>query len=426
MSHDVRREGGNWFPLFLLSLTITNGLAAQSVFAALQELAKHDLALSDFQLSLLQGLACSIPIAALSLPLGRLVDRGNRVRLLLAMIATWTAGSLLSAYAASFPMLFLARMLAGMGMMCSLPVAISIAADLTPPQRRGFALLLLSIGKIVGVALAFALGGGLVGWLATHPPAWLAQLAPWRGVQLLFGLANVALGLPLLLLREPPRHELGAAASAPFGATMRALWQRRALLVPLFLGQLTVTMADAAAAAWAAPVLVRNYHQQPAEFGNWIGLVLLLSGLGGSIVGGLAADLGQKGRIRGGILGSAMLASFLAIPGAFFPVMPDVTGFAWMLGLLLIAGAVTGVVTATALAVVVPNEMRGLCISLFIVVGAILGLGLAPTLVTLVGDALGGERMLDWGLTLVSLVTSTASAVGFVIALRHEAQWRPR
>jgi MFS family permease len=121
-----------------------------------------------------------------------------------------------------------------------------------------------------------------------------------------------------------------------------------------------------------------------------------------------------------------MLASFLAIPGAFFPVMPAVTGFAWMLGLLLIAGAVTGVVTATALAVVVPNEMRGLCMSLFIVVGAILGLGLAPTLVTLVGDALGGEQMLNWGLTLVSLVTSAVSALGFVFALRHEAQWRPR
>ena len=44
-----------------------------------------ELSLTDAQLGLLQGLAASLPLAALSIPVGILVDRKNRVRLLLAM-----------------------------------------------------------------------------------------------------------------------------------------------------------------------------------------------------------------------------------------------------------------------------------------------------------------------------------------------------
>jgi hypothetical protein len=35
--------------------------------------------------------------------------------------------------------------------------------------------------------------------------------------------------------------------------------------------------------------------------------------------------------------------------------MPTIYGFGWMLALLLTCGAVTGLVTATAIAVLVPN-----------------------------------------------------------------------
>ncbi|NGY05844.1 MFS transporter [Solimonas terrae] len=404
--------------LLLLGSAIACSAATQGVFGPLQEAAKLDLGLSDFQISLVQGLAASLPVAVLSIPLGRMTDRGKRVRLLAAMAVCWTLGTLMTAFAQGFAMLFAARTLAAVGMMCALPVAISIAADLSVPERRGRSLLLLSVARMVGVALSFALGGSLLGRIAAQPPALIAALAPWRGVHLIFGIASALLAIPLLWLREPARHELEGIVSPSFREAMHAIWQRRALLAPLFLGQVTVVMADASAGIWASPVLIRDYGLQPADFGAWMGLIVLLSGLVGSIIGGVLAELGQKGRIPGGLLGGAVLASLLTIPAAFFPVMPTVGGFAAMLTVLVLGGAVAGLITATALAVLLPNELRGVCLGAFVVVGAVFGFGVAPTVVTLVSDLFGGEAHIRDGLTVVTLVTSVVASIGFLVATR--------
>lgn len=401
--------------LLLLALTITTASALRGVFSPLQEVAKLDLGLSDFQMSLIQGVAASIPIAILSIPLGRMVDRSRRHRLLVAMAALWTAGSILTAFADGFTTLFLTRMLAGLGAVCALPVAISMAADLCAPDRRGRSLLLLSLGTVVGGAAAFALGGGLFGALSTEGAAPFAALAPWRAVHLIFGLVSAALLLPLVALREPVRLEVGEAGAA-LGPALRALWARRRFLLPLFIGQISVVMADTAATVWAAPVLTRDFHLQPAEFGGWMGLSLLVAGVLGAVFGGLSADFGHRSRRRGGILFGAVACAALSVPAALFPIMPTVAGFGVMLALLLLAGAATGLITATAIAVLVPNEIRGVCLGAFIVISSIIGLGVAPMLVTFGSAALGGEAHLGMALAVTGVVTAAASLIAFVMA----------
>ena len=176
-------------------------------------------------------------------------------------------------------------------------------------------------------------------------------------------------------------------------------------------------MADAAASIWAAPILERHYNLTPEQYGPWMALVLLGSGLIGAVFGGFAADLGHKSKIKGGILLGAVIAAVLSIPGAFFSVMPDATTFAWLLLVLLTCGAVTGLVTAAAIAVLVPNEIRGVCLGAFIVIGAIIGFGVAPTLVTLIADMLGGEGSLRLALAITGAGTSTLAAIGFISAM---------
>jgi MFS family permease len=411
----ARGSSAAW-PLALLGLTIANAAAMRAVFSPMQEIAEHDLQFNDFEISLIQGVAASIPIALLSVPIGRLTDRGHRARLLMALSALWTAGTFGTVFAADFWQMFFARMLAGVGAMCSLTVAISMAADFSAPEQRGRSLLFLSVGNMTGTAAAFALSGALLGWYGTAPPL-LANLAPWRSVHLAFGAASAALTLLLVTLREPDRREIGEH-SANTGAALRAIWQRRRLLAPLFLGQVTVVMADAAAGIWAAPVLTREFGLQPEQFSGWMGLVILLSGLIGAVLGGVGADLGHRSKMRGGIIVAAVVAAVLSIPGAFFPLMPTILGFALMLALLLTCGAVTGLVTAAAIAVLVPNEIRGVCLGVFIVVGAVIGFGVAPTMVTWVSAAMGGPQALGYGLALTGASTSAIAALGFVVALR--------
>jgi MFS family permease len=401
--------------LLLLATTIASASAMRTVFSPVQEVAAADLHFNDFQMSLLQGLAISIPIGLLAIPVGRMTDRGNRANLLFGLAMLWTIGTALSVFATEFWQIFAARMLAGIGAFSSLTVAISLTADLSSPSTRGRSLMLLSLGNMVGGAAAFAFGGALLGYYA-HATPLIEGLSPWRNVLLVFAGVSLILSLLLLTLREPTRREISESSPA-LSVALRELWERRGLLAPLFLGQVTVVMADAAASIWAAPVLERHYNLTPEQFGGWMGLVILGSGVIGALVGGFAADFGHKSKIKGGILIGAVIAAALSIPGAFFPLMPDATGFAWLLLLLLTCGAITGLVTAAAIAVLVPNEIRGVCLGAFIVVGAIIGFGAAPTMVTLIGDAIGGPDALRYGLAYCGAATSIAATLGFATAL---------
>ena len=101
--------------LLLLALALTIGFTAMGSFATVQEAAKAQLHLSDQTLGIVQGVAAAVPLVLFSVPIGIAVDRMNRVRLLIALAIVWTAGTLLTAFAPSAPVLFLARMLTAIG-----------------------------------------------------------------------------------------------------------------------------------------------------------------------------------------------------------------------------------------------------------------------------------------------------------------------
>ena len=401
-------------PLVALALSMAIGFTAMGSFATVQEGAKAELALSDTMLALIQGVGAAVPLVIFSIPVGILVDRFNRVRLLLALAALWTAGTLLTGYAIGAPMLFVARMMTGIGTTGALTAALSLAADLCRPDQRGRAMLIVSLGKAAGQAGAFAVTGTLFGLFAHGGMG----LLPWRAAHVALALIALALLLPLLLLREPARREVATATHAPFRVLLAALWARRRFLLPLFVGQTSVVMADAAAGIWAAPVLTRVYRQSPDAFAGWMGALILAAGVGGAILGGLAADWGQKKGGRGGVLLGAVVAAAIGTPAALFPLAGSIPLFAAALGTLVLAGTITGLITSVALTILIPNELRGLCIGAFIAIAGLIGFGIAPTLVTLVSGWLGGEAQLAPALAIVGIVTSAISVAAFALAVR--------
>ncbi|WP_235524530.1 MFS transporter [Sphingomonas sp. Leaf230] len=407
-------------PLLALALAMAVGFTMMGSFGTVQEGAKAELHLSDYTLSLIQGLSAALPLAVFSIPIGILVDRYNRVRMMIALALVWTLGTVLTAFAQGVPVLFVARMLTGIGTTGALTAALSLCADFCVPTQRGRAMLIVNLGKSLGVALALGLSGALFGLFAHgDAPAWFSGMMPWRSVHLGLAVISVIAILPLFLLREPARQEVAAGTHAPFKAVAGELWARRVFLIPLFIGQISVVMADAAAGIWVSPVLSRNFHLQPDQFAGWMGTLLFGSGVVGAIVGGLSADRGQKSGRRGGLLIGAIVAAAVGVPAALFPIMPSVPLFGVAVGLLVTCGAVTGVVTSVALTVLIPNELRGLCIGAFIAIAGLIGYGLAPTLVAAASGVLGGEAHLAQGLAIVGVVTSAISVVAFTIAMRR-------
>ena len=407
-------------PLLLLALVATVAFTALGSFGTVQESAKAELDLSDDALALIQGLGAAVPMVLFSVPVGILVDRRNRVRLTMGLAVLWTLGTLLTAFAPSAGWLTAARMLVGIGSTGSLTAALSLCADFCAPAQRGKAMLIVNLGKALGVALGFALTGWLFGLLSDHAaPGWLADVAPWRSTHVLLAMISAMLIVPLLLLREPIRREVEASTNAPFRVVAAELWSRRAFLIPLFAGQIAVVMADVAAGVWVAPVLSRDFGLSPQEFAGWVGALMFGTGVAGAVLGGISADLGQKSKLRGGIILGAVIAAGLGIPAALFPLMPSITGFAIALGVLSLCGAVTGLVVSVALTVLLPNELRGLCIGAFIAVAGLIGFGLAPWIVTRVSAFMGGKTMLAEALAIVGVSVSTLSFLAFIMAMRR-------
>jgi len=71
------------------------------------------------------------------------------------------------------------------------------------------------------------------------------------------------------------------------------------------------------------------------------------------------------------------------------------------------------------LAVRLRKELRVGWLGAFVVIGALIGFGLAPTLVTWVSAALGGSAHLPLALTVVSVGTSAIAFAGFLSAARE-------
>jgi MFS family permease len=407
-----------WGAVLLLALILFGGAVLRTVFSPLQEAAKLDLRLTDFHISLVQGLATGAPVALASIPLAWVIDHGRRVRLLILLLAACVVGTFWTAFAGGFTSLFMARMLSALGATCSIAVVISLTADLCAPERRGRAVVVIGLGAYAGTAAAFAIGGLLFARLGAHPLAWLGGISPWRGTHLLIGLFGALLLAPLFFLREPDRHEV-EVKDAAFGPTLRALWAKRRFLTPLFVGQIGVTMADAAAVIWATPVLIRGYHQQLSQFSAWVGGIIFIGSVFGSVLGGFGADFGHKSGRRGGLLFAAVISTAIGIPAAFFPIMPTVPGFAAMFFLLVLSGTMTSVVATTAIAVLIPNEERGACLAAFGVINSIIGASLAPTIVTLGSWAMGGEQHLAASLAMTGVVTALISMAGYIVAMRN-------
>lgn len=408
----------------LITLAVFSGTAARYALSPMQELAKADLGLDDHQIALLQGMAIALPTALMSIPVGRLVDRANRARLLLVLALLCTVGSLLSALAQGFFAAFASRMLLLAAVVAAQPATLSLVSDLTEPAGRGRMITLTSLGQAAGATAAYMLAGVLLAWLpALVAGSPLDALAPWRLVQLAWTLVAALTAVALLALREPVRGELGAAGAgtgpgATLGATLRALWGYRRLLLPLAGGMVSIGMADAAAGIWAVPILTRKFHLTPADFGPWLGMLNLTSSVAGAVLGGLAADLGQRGRGQAGALMGAVLGAFVSVPAALFCVMPSVEWFAVLLFLLLGSGACVNIAATSAVMVLLPNALRGMCISVLVAIIGLVAFGIAPLLVSLTAHLAAQGADLSIPLASIGVLTSLAAGAAFVRAMR--------
>lgn len=395
-----------------MALAVWAGSYARYAVGPLQEAMRGALALTDNHMAILLGPASAMAIMAGTVPMGLAIDRYSRARLMFVFVASGIAGSVVTALATNFLVLFAARALVTLAEIASLVAAYSLVADLYRPAQRGRACMLVAAGVGLGTPAAFAMGGVLLGMQGADTEGWR-----WT----LFWMTSPPLVIVLLLmtkLREPQRMDI-VVKDPPIGRAFAELWRHRNVVVPLLVARCMVWVADGATVIWAAPFLTRRFDLPPERVGAIMATLLLAASLTATVAGGVLADLCQRAGGPRRTMQVMAAVVLISLPASLFGLAPSVSTSSALLVVFMMLGFMTNMVGSTIATIVIPNEVRGTCLSLTMVVGAFFGMGLAPLLVSSLTGTLGGTQMLGKSLALVCLASSAIGVVVFAFGSRY-------
>ena len=269
-------SGYRSYVLFLLVLVYALNFIDRQIISVLALDLKRDLDLTDADLGFLYGTAFGVFYALFGVPMGRLADSWNRVRLITVGLTLWSAMTALSGLSRTGGQLAAARIGVGIGEATASPCAYSLLSDYFPRKNRATALAIYSTGMYLGAGLSLFIGGAIVeSWNRAYPQGWLG-LVGWQAAFMAVGVPGLLLALVIATLREPPRGLSDGLITPPSAHPFRGFVAELLTIVPPFtlvgaaqrgLRPLAINLAAAAAIALLAILLGRwtdNYLQWAA------------------------------------------------------------------------------------------------------------------------------------------------------------------
>ncbi len=386
-----------WSAAALLTAVYTVSFIDRQVINLLVDPIRVDLGLSDTEISLLQGLAFALPYVLLSLPMGRIVDIANRVRVLLLGLLVWTLACMCCGLARGFWQLVFARVGVGAGEATVTPASWSLLADWFPAQQRALPVSIFLMGPYLGAGISLLAGAEVMSWasgLGTVEVPLIGLLAPWQITFIVVAAPGFALLLFMPLVSEPARTDtLQIQTSLTLQQTLVMIWERRPVYGAYLLGAPFIVLVLYAFQAWIPSLLVRVHGFGIVDAGRVYGSIALVAGSAGVLSGPfmmkwLRARLDQDGAP----LTIAMGAAILLIPVTVtmgLSASPSLAIAMVTAGSFLIT--VPMALFATGLQNSSPNEIRGLMAGAYVFMVNVVGLTLGPSSVALVTDAVFGR-----------------------------------
>ena len=378
-----RREGFSrgyrtWF-LGLMVAASAMAVIDRTSILTLSGPIKADLHLSDAEFGVLQGVGLAVCYAIFGLPLARLADTRNRMKLVAIAVAVFSLFAGCCGLVRSFLQLFLCRVVVGVGEAGVQPPIISAISDLYPRQRRGTALSILSMN--IGI-------GALIGPIAA---GYLTEASSWRVVFMLIGVGGVAMSvLTWLTTREPPRgmsDDIAAdeTAAPTFLAVLKVLASRRSFY-QVMAGMAVTNFAVAGIGSFIALYFTRQFDLGPGMTGVAFGVVSFLSTFGGTVSGGVIVDFVSRRDARwyvwlpalGVLVAAPLYIGGFLLPNAVLALVSLTLG-----GMALFLYYTP---TQALLQNMVEPRMRATAAFVFFVVSGLVGFGGGPALLGLISD----------------------------------------
>ena len=150
--------------------------------------------LQDWQFGLLSGFGFALMYTLMGIPIARMAETMNRVRIIASCVVLWSVMTALCGLAGGFLSLLLFRVGVGIGEAGCTPPANSVIADYFAPRSRAKALGVYGLGITLGGVLANLFGGPI------------EEILSWREAFIYLGVPGVFVGIVVFFtVKEPPR-----------------------------------------------------------------------------------------------------------------------------------------------------------------------------------------------------------------------------
>ena len=394
----IQPLAGHRTTLTLLMLAFTLSICDRMILSILFPDIQAEFGLSDTQLGLLGGMTFALFYATMGLPIARLSDQYSRKIIIITSLVIFSLLTVFSGLAAGFISLLLFRIGVGIGEAGVNPASHSIIADYFPPQRRGFAMAILTLGGSFGMMLGFV-GGGFI-----------AEAYGWRIALVSVGVPGVLLAVFMAkLLKEPVRGTFETETPPPpppILATAAAMWANPAMR-HLIAASIIAGMVSYGLTQWLPTFFMRSHDLSQSETGMLIAGVFGILGAIGALVAGKWFD---RLSIRGFQYGLWMIAivPFFSMPFFVLGLLSDNLTTAMLL--FIVPGFCANFFLGPTLAMVQtlsPVHMRAVTAAIKMLCLNLIGLGLGPLLVGVLSDVLSpsyGEQALAVALAYFTLL----------------------
>jgi MFS transporter, Spinster family, sphingosine-1-phosphate transporter len=347
-------------------------------------------------------------------------DRGSRTRPIALGVLIWSAATALSGLVRSYPQLFAARALVGIGEAAYVAIAPALLADCFPLRVRGRVFAVLNMAIPVGAALGYVVGGLIgpsLGWRAAFlvcgvPGALFAAAALWlpdpaRGLQeqpVLEAAERATTGRALLRAARADRIATGFAVYTSL--------VRRGPYRLVVLGYAAYTFGLGGLGFWMPTFLEQARGLSAKQATAGFGAIVVVTGVFGTLAGGWLGDYFLR-RSAQGYLWFSGVVTLAAVPFAVVALTapePRVYYPAIVVAELLLFMS-TGPINAAIANLVSPLE-RASAMALSVLVIHLLGDVPSPPLIGYLADV----GSLSRAVLLVPIALAVAAVVWLVCA----------
>lgn len=405
--------GRAWYAVAVLGALYVVAFVDRMILGLLVEPLKADLGITDTEISLLIGLAFAVFYSVIGVPMGGLADRANRRNIIVATSLLWAACTFASGLAASFWVLCLMRIGVAVGEAALSPSALSLISDLFPRERRARAASIYMAVGALGATGAYLIGGlviRLIGADTVLDLPVLGRVKSWQAVFFAVATPALLLSLAMLTVREPPRQP----SAAPPRTALTWAWLTREYrpTLLLFLGSGVGQIIVLGVAAWGPSYLIRAFGWDIARAGVHIGLVSMAGAVSGMLIVPALVEAWRR-RGRGDALPLTQTIGILAgapcVIAAALAPTPALYLTFFGLGMFCLMG--TGLLPLIAVQWAVPSNMRGEFTAVALLANSSLSMAVGPTAVSMAAQALGGPQHLGGGIAAVALACGPLAAL---------------